>query len=59
MTLPLVDTFDGFLLGHQYLIHDRDPLFDGSFVSLLRSAGVERVADAAARGTRVNCCKFV
>jgi hypothetical protein len=36
VTLPLVDTFDGFPLGHQYLIHDHDPLFGGSFASLLR-----------------------
>lgn len=43
MMLPLIDAFDGFLLGHRYLIHDRDPLFDHSFVSLLRSAGVESV----------------
>jgi putative transposase len=43
VTLPLVDTFDGFLLGHQFLIHDRDPRFGSSFVSLLRSAGVESV----------------
>ncbi|MGE4198943.1 MAG: integrase core domain-containing protein, partial [Phycisphaerales bacterium] len=39
----LVDGFDGFLLGHHYLIHDRDPLFDSSFRSLLASAGVECV----------------
>lgn len=43
MSLPLVDAFDGFLLGHCYLIHDRDPLFGGSFDALLRSAGIERV----------------
>ncbi|MGE3108824.1 MAG: integrase core domain-containing protein [Phycisphaerales bacterium] len=39
----LVDGFDGFLLGHRYLIHDRDPLFDTSFRSLLRSAGIKSV----------------
>jgi putative transposase len=40
---PLVDVFDGFLLGHRYLIHDRDPLFDDGFLSLLRSVGVQSV----------------
>lgn len=39
----LVDALDGFLLKHRYLIHDRDPLFDGSFISLLRSSGIESV----------------
>ena len=39
----LVDGFDGFLLKHRYLIHDRDPLFRGSLPALLRSAGVEPV----------------
>jgi putative transposase len=40
---PLVDAFDGFLLGHRFLIHDRDPLFDGGFRALLSSVGVEGV----------------
>lgn len=39
----LVDAFDGFLLKHRYLIHDRDPLFRTGLPSLLRSAGVEPV----------------
>ncbi len=43
VTRSLVDGFDGFLLKHLYLIHDRDPLFTGQFQSLLRSAGVEPV----------------
>ena len=43
MTRSLVDGFDGFLLKHRYLIHDRDPLLTGQFQSLLRSAGVESV----------------
>ena len=43
VTRSLVDGFDGFLLKHRYLIHDRDPLFSGPFQMLLRSAGVEPV----------------
>jgi transposase InsO family protein len=39
----LTDAFDGFLLKHRYLIHDRDPLFVASFDDLLRSVGVEPV----------------
>lgn len=39
----LTDGFDGFLLGHRYLIHDRDPLFTAAFDGRLRSAGVEPV----------------
>jgi transposase InsO family protein len=39
----LTDAFDGFLLEHRYLIHDRDPLFTASFDDLLRSVGMEPV----------------
>ena len=39
----LLDGFDGFLLKHCYLIHDRDPLFTTEFGALLRSCGVEAV----------------
>jgi transposase InsO family protein len=39
----LVDGFDGFLLNHRYLIHDRDPLFTATFSELLRSAGINAV----------------
>lgn len=39
----LVDAFDGFLLKHRFLIHDRDPLFRGGFPALLRSAGISPV----------------
>ena len=38
-----MDGFDGFLLKHRHLIHDRDPLFGGQFQALLRSAGIESV----------------
>lgn len=43
LTRSLLDGFDGFLLKHSYLIHDRDPLFTTSFGALLRSCGVEPV----------------
>ena len=43
LTRSLLDGFDGFLLKHSYLIHDRDPLFTTAFGSLLRSSGVEPV----------------
>ena len=36
----LIDSFDGFLLGKRYLIHDRDPLFTTEFDGILRSAGI-------------------
>lgn len=39
----LADGFDGFLLKHRYLIHDRDALFGGGLPALLRSAAVEPV----------------
>jgi transposase InsO family protein len=38
-----VDGFDGFLLKHRRLIHDRDPLFGPQFQARLRSAGIEPV----------------
>lgn len=38
-----MDGFDGFLLKHRHLIHDRDLLFRGGLPALLRSAGVEPV----------------
>lgn len=43
VTRNLVDSFDGFLCNHRYLIHDRDPLFTESFQALLLSAGVKSV----------------
>jgi putative transposase len=43
VTRGMLDAFDGFLLPHRYLIHDRDPLFTDRFAALLRSAGVEPV----------------
>src|SRR5712691_7024746 len=37
----LTDPFDGFLLGKQYLIHDRDTKFTQMFDGLLKSSNVE------------------
>jgi transposase InsO family protein len=36
----LVDCGDGFLLGKQYLIHDRDPLFTHAFGATMKRASV-------------------
>lgn len=43
VTLRLLDAWDGFLLGHRFLIHDRDPLYTESFTALMRSAGIQCV----------------
>lgn len=40
----LTDTWDGFLLGKQYLIHDRDPLFTDAVRGLLRDSGVKPIS---------------
>jgi transposase InsO family protein len=39
----LTDSVDGLLAGKRYLIHDRDPLFTGEFVAMLKDAGVQSV----------------
>jgi putative transposase len=39
----VTDAVDGILLGKQYLIHDRDPLFTAEFLNLLAGIGVESV----------------
>ena len=39
----LTDCDDGFLKEARYLIHDRDPLFTGSFCEILNSSNVETV----------------
>ena len=37
----LTDAEQGSLTGKRYLIHDRDPLFTGEFLSILAAVGVE------------------
>src|SRR3989475_392906 len=37
----LTDPFDGFIVGKQYLIHDRDAKFTQAFDALLKSSGIE------------------
>jgi len=37
----LPDAWDGVLLGQEYLIHDRDPLFTDQFLAILHSIGVK------------------
>jgi putative transposase len=39
----LTDPFDGFLLGKQYLIHDRDTKYTQAFDALMKASGVEPV----------------
>jgi putative transposase len=39
----LTDAVDGFLLGHRYLIMDRDPLFTAEFRALLAASGTKSV----------------
>src|SRR4051794_23365514 len=39
----LTDAEDGLLRGKRYLIHDRDPLFTGEFLSALSDADIEAV----------------
>jgi hypothetical protein len=39
----LTNPFDGFLLGKQYLLHDRDTKFTQAFDALLQASGVEPV----------------
>ena len=41
MARNLTDAFDGFLIGKRFLIHDRDPLFTGTFREIVKSMGVE------------------
>ena len=56
----LTDPFDGFLLGKQYLIHDRDTKFTQVFDGLLKSSGVEPLV-LPPRSPHVNayCARFV
>jgi hypothetical protein len=39
----LTDPVDGLLAGKRYLIHDRDPLFTGVFLTMLEGCGIESV----------------
>jgi putative transposase len=39
----LTDTYDGFLIGSRYLIHDRDPLFTEEFRAILEAGEVRTV----------------
>jgi putative transposase len=39
----LTDVEKGILIGKRYLIHDRDPLFTGDFLSMLADVGVKSV----------------
>jgi putative transposase len=56
----LTDPFDGFIVGKQYLIHDRDAKFTQAFDGLLKSSGVESLL-LPPRGPNLNahCERFV
>jgi putative transposase len=43
MARNLTDPEDGFLRGKRFLIHDRDPLYIGTFDAVLEAAGIESV----------------
>ena len=43
----LVDPIDGFLRNAKYLIHDRDPLFNKAWSTMLKNGGVKCVATPA------------
>jgi putative transposase len=51
----LTDGYDGFLAGHRYLVHDRDPLFTAEFRGILASSGV-RAVKLPARSPNLNAC---
>src|SRR5262252_6133004 len=56
----LTDSFDGFLLGKRYLLHDRDTKFTQAFDALLKASEVEPVL-LPARSPHLNahCERFI
>jgi transposase InsO family protein len=56
----LTDTFDGFLLGKRYLLHDRDTKFTQAFDGLLKDSGVEPVVlPPRSPNLNAHCERFV
>lgn len=47
MARNLTDPEDGFLRGRRFLIHDRDPLYIGTFDVVLEASGIESVRQPA------------
>lgn len=43
MARILTDCEDGFLIGKEYLIHDRDPLYTKEFRTMLKDSGIQPV----------------
>jgi len=39
----VTDEVDGLFRGKRYLIHDRDPLYTGEFLTMLAEQGIESV----------------
>jgi putative transposase len=59
-TRQLTDSFDGFLLGKRYLIHDRDTKFTPVFDGLLKGSGVEPVVlPPRSPNLNAHCERFV
>ena len=56
----LTDSFDGFLLGKRYLLHDRDTKFTRAFDELLKGSGVEPIVlPARSPNLNAHCERFV
>jgi putative transposase len=56
----LTDSFDGFLVGKRYLIHDRDTKFTRAFDDLLHGSGVEPIVlPARSPNLNAHCERFV
>jgi transposase InsO family protein len=56
----LTDPLDGFLLGKQYLLHDRDTKFTQAFDGLLKGSGVEPVVlPPRSPNLNAHCERFV
>jgi transposase InsO family protein len=56
----LTDSFDGFLLGKRYLLHDRDTKFTRAFDDLLKGSGVEPIIlPARSPNLNAHCERFV
>jgi putative transposase len=56
----LTDSFDGFLLGKRYLLHDRDTKFTRAFDDVLKGSGVEPIVlPARSPNLNAHCERFV
>src|SRR5215471_1514300 len=59
-SLLMGDSFDGFLLGKRYLLHDRDTKFIQAFDALLKASEVEPVLlPARSPNLNAHCQRFI